>query len=123
MKQAPAPSFMSGFAILLACWLLGEFLSRALQLSLPGTVAGMLILLGLCLLRRHVPTSVESASHGLLSHLSLLFVPAGVGIMQHTSLLARYGLAMLVTLVLSTVITLAVTGLVLKHLLKSGDEA
>ena len=51
----------------------------------------------------------------LLSHLSLLFVPVGVGVMTHLGLLGQYGVRMLVVIVLSTWIGLAVTALVLHH--------
>ena len=56
------------------------------------------------------------AAETLLTHLSLLFVPVGVGVMVHTGLIAQYGVRMLVTIVLATWIGLAVTALVLRAL-------
>lgn len=115
---ASAPlAFLRGLTGLLAFWLVGEWLSRVLNLPLPGTVSGMLLLLGFCFVRGRSTPAITSASHALLSQLALFFVPAGVGLLAHGKLLAEHGLAMLATLALSTVLTLAVTALSLKYLL------
>ncbi|GAA5170553.1 CidA/LrgA family protein [Viridibacterium curvum] len=108
---------LTGFAILLACWLLGEVVSTLLPFALPGAVAGMLLLLAFCLIRRHVPKPIEAAGRGLLDHLSLLFVPAAVGLIDQGPLLSVHGPGLLATLVLSTGITMAITALTLKWLL------
>ena len=52
---------------------------------------------------------MESASHGLLAHLSLLFIPAGVGVVQKLDLLAEHGIAIVLILAASVVVTLLVT--------------
>jgi holin-like protein len=117
-----APAFLPGFIMLMAWWLAGEALVHLLGLSLPGPVAGMLLLLGFSLLRKHLHPTVSAASHSLLSHLPLLFVPAGVGIMEHAQLLGTLGLPMLITLVLSAAITLSVTALTLQYLRKRRES-
>ena len=58
----------------------------------------------------------------LLSHLSLLFVPVGVGVMTHLSLVSQYGGRMLLVIVLSTLIGLAVTALALNFLWRRDAE-
>ncbi len=52
---------------------------------------------------------VENASRGLLAHLSLLFVPAGVGVMQKLDVVAEHGIAIAAVLAISVVLTLLVT--------------
>ncbi len=52
---------------------------------------------------------MENASRSLLAHLSLLFVPAGVGVVQKLDLIAEHGIAVIVILAISVVVTLAVT--------------
>jgi len=47
----------------------------------------------------------------LLSHLSLLFVPAGVGVVQHLDVLGRYGIALAAALLGSTVAAMVATAL------------
>jgi putative effector of murein hydrolase LrgA (UPF0299 family) len=104
---------LRGLAWLLAMQSLGEFLSRGLALPFPGPVIGMLLLL-LALRLPLVREPVAACANFLLSHLSLLFVPVGVGVMTHLGLLSQYGVRMLVVIVLSTWIGLGVTALVLK---------
>ena len=66
---------------------------------------------------------VGAVADALLAHLSLLFVPVGVGVMTHLGLLSQYGLRMLVAIVVSTWIGLAVTALVLRGLLRRDPAA
>jgi holin-like protein len=99
---------LRGLAWLLVLQSVGELLTRALGLPLPAPVVGLLLLLGL-LYWPPVRAQVAACADFLLSHLSLLFVPVGVGVMTHLSLLAEYGLRMIVAIVLSTWIGLAVT--------------
>ena len=102
-------------------WLLifqsaGELLARGLALPLPGPVIGMVLLLP-ALRWPAVREPVAACAEFLLSHLSLLFVPVGVGVMTHLSLVSQYGIRMLAVVVLSTLAGLAVTVLTL-HLLR-----
>ena len=107
---------LRGLAWLLALQSLGELLSRGLSLPFPGPVIGMLLLLVVLRLPR-VREPVAACANFLLSHLSLLFVPVGVGVMTHLGLLSQYGAQLAVALLLSTRIGLAVTALVLRALL------
>ena len=109
-----------GLAWLLALQSIGELLSRALALPFPGPVIGMLLLLG-ALYFEAVRVPVAACADFLLAHLSLLFVPVGVGVMTHLGLLSQFGGRMLVVLVASTLIGLAVTALTLHWLIKKSD--
>lgn len=106
-----------GLTILLLCQSAGEVLTRLTHVGLPGPVLGMLLLLGL-LRWPPVRAPVQAAANALLAHLSLLFVPVGVGVMTHLDLIATYGLRLGVAVLLSTVIGLAVSALVLQALLR-----
>lgn len=105
-----------GMSMLLTCQMLGELLTRLLSAPVPGPVFGMLILLLVLLMQGGVPASLRLAGEGLLSHLTLLFVPAGVGLIVHGRLIGDDWLAILATLVISTTITLGVTTWVLAKL-------
>ena len=106
---------LKGFAWLLAAQSLGEGIARVTHAPLPGPVIGLIVML-LALHVTAVRVSVQVAAEALLNHLSLLFVPVGVGVMVHTALIAQYGLRMLVAIVLATWIGLLVTALVLRAL-------
>ena len=112
---------LRGLAWLLALQSLGELLSRGLSLPFPGPVIGMLLLL-IALQLPMVREPVAACANFLLSHLSLLFVPVGVGVMTHLGLVAQYGVRMLVVVVLSTWLGLVVTALVV-HLLREKPNA
>ena len=109
-------------AVLLACQLAGEGVVAWSGLPVPGPVLGMLLLLGGMMLRGGVPEGLGRVSDGLLAHLSLLFVPAGVGVMLHLATLRDEWLAVSVALVVSTVLTIAVTGLVMMLLIRSTER-
>lgn len=108
---------LRGLAWLLIFQSIGELLARGLNLPFPGPVVGMLLLL-LALRWQVVREPVGLCAEFLLAHLSLLFVPVGVGVMTHLSLVNQYGWRMLMVIVLSTLAGLTVTVLCL-HWFKS----
>jgi holin-like protein len=112
---------LRGFAVLLVFQLIGEVLTRAAYLPLPGPVAGMALLLVVLELRRP-GEELRAVSSGLLSHLSLLFVPAGVGIMLHAPRLASEWPAIVVSLLVSTAATIAVTAFLAERLSRGAGD-
>ncbi len=112
---------LRGLAWLLALQSAGELLARGLGLPFPGPVVGLLLML-LALRFQPVREPVAACARFLLSHLSLLFVPVGVGVMTHLGLVSQYGGRMLVVVVASTWLGLAVSAWVL-HLLRRQSDA
>jgi len=104
--------------LLLVFQLIGEVAVQALALPVPGPVLGMALLVCVLVLRGTVPRALRDTATGLLQHLSLLFVPAGAGVMIHLARLGNEWLAILVSLAVSTAASLAVTALVLRALLR-----
>jgi holin-like protein len=102
--------------VLLLCQLAGEVIARLTHLPVPGPVIGMLLLFVGLVIRRGVPEQLEKTGTTLLSHLSLLFIPAGVGVMVHLKLIAGEWLPITAALVGSTALTIAVTGLAMQWL-------
>lgn len=113
---------LRGLAWLLAFQSAGELLARGLSLPFPGPVVGMVLLL-LALRWQVVQAPVASCADFLLAHLSLLFVPVGVGVMTHLSLISQYGFRILAVLVLSTLAGLLVTVLSLHWLRDRSTDA
>ena len=97
------------FGILLVCQLAGEVAVGLTGMPVPGPVVGLALLLGVLLVRGRVGTELSSTAQGLLRHLSLLFVPAGVGFIAHVDRLGGDLPALAVGVVVSTLLTLAVT--------------
>lgn len=102
-------TFLNGITWLLVFQLVGEVTVRLLDWPVPGPVLGMLLLFLLLLVLRRVPDALDTSSSGLLSHLSLLFVPAGVGIMVHADRLLAEWLPIVAVLLVTTLLTMLVT--------------
>ena len=102
--------------LLLVFQLVGEVVARALALPIPGPVIGMALLFLTLLLRGGPGEDLRVTSGQLLQHLSLLFVPAGTGIVLYGHRLADEWLPLTVALIGSTALGIVVTALVLRAL-------
>lgn len=114
---------LRGLAILLLLQAAGEALVRLFGLPVPGPVIGMLLLLAAVNVEL-VRAPVQAAAELLLAHLSLLFVPVGVGAITHLGVIAQYGGRLIAAIVVSTLAGIAVTALVMRALLpkeEAGD--
>jgi holin-like protein len=105
---------ISALSTLLVFQLAGEVLARSLNLPIPGPVIGMLMLFVALVLRGGPGKDLQTTSQNLLQHLSLLFVPAGTGIMVHLHRVSDEWLPLLASLLVSTLATLIVTAVVMK---------
>lgn len=95
---------------ILCCQLIGEAFVTFFSIPVPGPVVGMAILFAGLAIKGDVPDNLATVGDTLLANLSLLFVPAGVGVMLHLALLSDQWLPISVALVVSTLLTIAVTG-------------
>jgi holin-like protein len=103
---------LAGFTLLLLCQLAGEALVKISDLPVPGPVVGMVLLTGLLASRTPLPGGLGGTAQALLGNLSLLFVPAGVGVVQNLKIFGSEGIRVVGVLILSTAITLVVTAAV-----------
>lgn len=90
-------------AVILCFQLLGEVISRLALPILPGPVLGLILCVAACMIWPRLAEFLRSAATGILAHLSLLFVPAGVGLVSHWGVITAEGPLLLVVLVLATV--------------------
>jgi putative effector of murein hydrolase LrgA (UPF0299 family) len=110
---------LNSLTLILVCQLAGELASAGLNLPVPGPVIGMVLLFVYLVVSGGISGNMTKTADGLLSHLSLLFIPAGVGVMLHFRLLEDNWLAVSAALILSTIATITVTALMMKWLSKS----
>ncbi|HEX3983611.1 MAG TPA: CidA/LrgA family protein [Acidisoma sp.] len=101
-------------ALLFVCELAGDFVRRLLGLPLPGSVLGMVILLSWIAAVPRPRPILEAVTAWLTAHLSIMFVPAAVGIIQQGPVLSRYGLGLGIATAVSTLLTLVVTVIVFR---------
>lgn len=107
---------VSSITLLILCQLIGEAIARGFGWPVPGAVIGMVLLfLGLCI-KGDVPSNLNNTAKGLLTNLSLMFVPAGVGVVNSLDVIRANWLPIAGTLILSAAITLVVTALVMQGL-------
>lgn len=109
---------IASLSVILICQLIGEVVVRSLRVPVPGPVLGLALLFAALIARDRFAVlargplrdgAVEGTSKGMLAHLSLLFVPAGVGVVQNLDLLAQRGVAIALVLAASVIVTLLVT--------------
>lgn len=100
---------LTTFTILLLCQLTGEVAVRGLGLPVPGPVLGLALLLLVLSLRPSVAEGLRPTVTVVLANLSLMFVPAGVGVIGNLEVLSRDWVALLVILLVSTWLAMLVT--------------
>ena len=122
--------------LLLACQMVGEAAARALVLPVPGPVIGMALLFAGLIWRERrqrrigrsdektteLPGALGTVADGLLQNLSLLFVPAAVGIVQHFTRVRDHAFPIALALMVSTIVTMVVTVLVFDRVRRFGKS-
>lgn len=102
---------INGLLWLLGFQLVGEVLVRSTGLDVPGPVVGMVLLFVVLQVRRPpVTANLFRASDGLLKHLQLLFIPAGVGVVTLLGTVADHPLPLVGALLVSWAAGLLVVG-------------
>lgn len=97
-------------SIIFGVLFMGEFINKFFSLVLPGNVIGMLILFLLMLSGVIKLKDIEKVSDFFLNNLTFFFIPAGVGIMKHYSLLQGRIIEFLIIVILTTVLVMVFTG-------------
>ena len=105
-------------AVLLFYQLIGTVAVLLINLKIPGPVLGMILLFVTLLLMRRIPESLSFTSDNLLKHLSLLFVPAGVGVVTHLQRIGSEWFPIVTTLFVSTLVSMAVTAWVMQWMVR-----
>ena len=101
---------------LLLFQLAGELIDHSLALSVPGPALGMVLLFLWLVVRQGPSDDLRHSSQSLLQHLSLLFIPAGTGVILYFQLLEEEWLAISVSLLASTFLSMIATALVMQWL-------
>ena len=117
---------LNSIFLILFFQLVGEFIQKFLEISIPGPVIGLLLLLTTLLLSKKsyykIPVKFEinliNSAESLLNYLPLLFIPVGVGVVMHLSLLEDNLVPVMLVIIIGTLLTLAVTAFVMDRLLK-----
>lgn len=113
---------LEALTLIFLCQLAGETLVRLAGIAFPGPVLGMALMVGLLALAGPRLSALQTVADAILRNLSLLFVPAAVGVVQQIDLIAAHWLAIGAALVVSTLLTLAVTVLTFRGVARALDR-
>lgn len=114
---------LGALTLLLVFQLIGEVIVQLAALPIPGPVIGLLLLFLTLCVRGSLATPLRDTANGILQHLSLLFVPAGVGVMVHFARIAGEWLPILAAVLVSTALAIAVSALVMRALMRGRRES
>lgn len=118
---------LKGIFFIFLFQLIGEVVQKVLQLTFPGPVIGLILLIvfllitdntRLKLISKPFENEVVRAAEGILQYLSFFFVPIGVGVVIHISLIEDQLLKVLALLFIGTVATIGVTAWVMQKIQK-----
>lgn len=111
---------VNGLMWLLVFQMVGEVISRVLDLPVPGPVIGMLLLFVALMVRRPAESAgVIRVSEGMLRHLQLLFIPPAVGVVTYLSVLRSDAVPIVGGLTLSWLAGLVTVGLLVTAMTRS----
>src|SRR4051812_41556232 len=110
--------FLAGFTWLLLFQCAGEAIAHVAEIPVPGPVLGMALLLVLLLARGHASEAMTTTADGLAKHLSLLFVPAGTGVMLHVTRIEAEWVLIVAAITISTILAIATAALTFQWLVR-----
>jgi len=113
---------MQGVFIILLMLLLGNGVSSVINGIIPGSVLGMVFLFLALLTKIIKPEMIRKPAGYLINHMSLFFIPAGVGLMNAWDLISSNWAAILISSSVSTILVLGVVGLVQQKLEKKNGK-
>jgi holin-like protein len=113
---------LGALTVLLVYQLIGEVAVQLLALPVPGPVIGLLLLFATLCARRSIAEPLRDTATSILQHLSLLFVPAGVGVMVHFSRVSGEWLPIIAAVIISTALTIAVSALVMQAMMRGRSD-
>ena len=113
---------LGALTVLLVYQLIGEIIVQFLRLPIPGPVVGLLLLFLTLCLRGKLAEPLRDTANGILQHLSLLFVPAGVGVMVHFARVSGEWLPILAAVLISTALAIGVSALVMRALMRGASD-
>ena len=100
------------FMYILLFSIIGETLSTVLKLPVPGSIIGMVLLFFALKFRLIRLRQIYDAGQFMIENMTILFLPAGVGIMSHWDAISKYWWQIIVIVLLAIVVNIAVIGFV-----------
>ena len=90
----------------------GEWITDTLNLVIPGSVIGMILLIILLFTRLLKVEWIEEGAGFMVKHLPFFFIPAFIGLMVYYKIFAGKGFLLLFIVLFSTVLVMVASGLI-----------
>ena len=113
--------YMRQFGIIMGMSFAGELLKFLVPLPIPASIYGLVIMFGALCTGILKLEHVEKTADFLVNIMPLMFIPAGVGLMKEWGALSEIWLPFAVTIVVTTVVVMAVTGRVTQWVMKKNS--
>jgi len=111
--------FGLGLFILVSLYAFSDYLCNYYSLSVPPAIIGIFALFVCFIVMSCVPKAIYAAGQPLLKHMSLFFLPAIVAIVNYTDVIKAFPIALALAVIVTTLISLALTGLLAQWLMTS----
>lgn len=105
---------INALLIILCCQLVGEIVVHFVNIPIPSSVLGMVILLTVLLIKGNLSDALDNTASIFIKYIGLLFIPAGAGISMYLHLIAEQWHVILLASFTSTIITLVLTAFAFK---------
>lgn len=114
--------FLIGLSFLSVLFFVAQYLLLQVQIDVPPALLGIGVLFCALLWMKGVPKFIANAANPLLAHMSLFFIPAIVAIVNFIDLIAAFPLALFFSIVVSTLVSLAITAWISQKLMHKLDN-
>ena len=99
-------------AVLYGIFLIGNWIQLTFHLIIPGSVIGMILLFILLYTNSIKVSWIEDGTRLFVSHLTLFFIPATVGIVNYLQLFTGEGILLIIIVLISTALVMGISGVV-----------
>ncbi len=111
-------------ALILGIWSIGEYISSFIKniVVIPGSIIGMILLFILLQCKVIKLDFIKEISDLLLDNMAIFFIPAGVSLISSLDLIVSNIWILLISILLSTIIVMYLTGIVVERMIKNKSK-
>jgi holin-like protein len=109
---------VKGIFIILLFYFIGESVSYLIKGFIPGSIIGMMLLFLALYLKVVKPANVDSTANAITKNMAIFFIPSGAGLITSFGVLSKFWASIIITCSVSTVLVIAVVGLLQQHMEK-----
>lgn len=108
--------------LLYGLYICGTWIQQSLNLFIPGSIIGMILLFSLLMTKAIKPNWIKDGSQLLIKNMPLLFIPVTVGIINYLELFTGKGILLAIIILVSTTLVMVSAGHVSQRLLRKVDH-